>query len=66
MGYDDDSVMILADTVAFLFVPVAGIGGIVSGSGTGKFRPEYCFHLPCIFPAGSVVIRTGNGGKSLE
>jgi hypothetical protein len=36
------------------------------GSGYGKFRPEYYFRLPCIFPAGSVWIPSGNGGNALE
>ncbi len=36
----------------------------VAGSSTGKFRRENCFHLPCIFPAGSVVILTGKRQES--
>jgi hypothetical protein len=33
------------------------------GSSTVKFRREYYFHLPYIFPAGSVALRCGNGGN---
>jgi hypothetical protein len=58
--------IILPDIVMFRFVSGSWNLWDVSGFGTGKFRPEYCFHLPFIFPADSGVILTGNGGKSPE
>jgi hypothetical protein len=66
IGYDDDSMIILPDIVTCRFFSSSRNLWDVSGSGTGKFRRENCFHLPCVFPAGSVVILTGNGGKSPE
>jgi hypothetical protein len=32
--------------------------------GTVCFQPEYCFHVSCIFQAGSDLLWQGNGGNS--
>ena len=61
-----DTRMIQVNTARSVLVPVGGTCGTSPFPGTINSGGENCFHLPCIFPAGSVLIPTRNDANSLE